>query len=50
MTEPTQPDALLDARRPSETTYRRLMAYSAACHGLALLGNVPAELRVAVMN
>ncbi|MFZ9526781.1 MAG: hypothetical protein ACO27L_02485 [Schleiferiaceae bacterium] len=50
MTEPTQPDALLDARRPSESTYQCLVAYSAACRGLAFSSKVPAELRVAVMN
>lgn len=50
MTEPTQPDALLDARRPSESTYQRLVAYSAACRGLAFSSKLPAELRVAVMN
>ena len=50
MTEPTQPDALLNARRPSESPYQRLLAYSAARRGLAFSSKVPAELRVAVMN
>ncbi|MCE2816348.1 MAG: hypothetical protein LW601_04125 [Cryomorphaceae bacterium] len=49
MTEPTQPDSLLEAH-PSETAYRRLIAYSAACRVLSVADAMPPELRTAILN
>jgi hypothetical protein len=50
MAQPTQPAEEAHIRSVSETTYQKLIAYSKATCGLSCRDQLPAELRIVVMN